>query len=412
MSRQPRAGRRPLRIAYVVPGHGLLATAGPTRNVLSLARALDGIDGVEVEVAFRCLLDERPPPGLRFVEIEPGAIDPAAARDDSAMQGLSVPAFLRYLARLRRFVVDRAAACDVILEKSWLLSGWLSGIAERQGVLGVAVENVVPSPQRHDGAGLLKQARVVAGRHWAGRCLRRTRLVIAETRQLEQSIVESWGVARSRIRVVGLGVDKRLFRPIDQAAARQRLGVASEKTVLTYVGLLDATHNLAPLVEAVAELDPPGLELRIVGDGPARAELVAKARGAAQVVMCGRVPHDEVPWQIAVADLCLAPYDSRAFAGGALGYSTMKIPEYMSVGRPVVAAPSARAQELIEDQVSGMLLANEPAEWRRLLQALPSREALAQLGEAAQATPLPAWDDTARGYLAAIEQALAETEPR
>lgn len=403
---------RPLRIGYLVPGHGLMATAGPSRNVLSLARALDRIDGVEVEVAFRCLLDAEPPPGIRVVEIETGALDRAAALDDSAMQGLSVSAFLRYIRTLKHFVDERSSDYDVILEKSWLLSGWLSRIAERRGVLGVAVENVVPSPRRHSRAGLMKQARVLAGRLWAGRCLRRARLVIAETRQLEESIVESWGVARSRIAVVGLGVDKNLFRPIPQAEARDRLGVDPTKTVLVYVGLLDQTHNLGPAIEAVAALDRPDIELRIVGDGPCRAEFLARAGGSPRVVMCGRVPHEQVPWHIAVADLCLAPYDSRAFVGGALGYSTMKIPEYMSVGRAVVAAPSARARELIEDQVSGILLANEPHDWRRFLAASPARDVLARMGEAARTTPLPSWDDTARGYLAAVERVMAEARGR
>jgi len=400
--------RRPLRIGYVVPGHGLMATAGPTRNVLSLARALDRIEGVEVEVAFRSLLDAEPPPGLNVVEIDSDGVDRTGAVDDAAMRGLGLGAFLRYMAKLRRFVRERGDRYDVILEKSWLLSGWLSRIAERQGVVGVAIENVVPSARRHAAAGLMKQARVVAGRLWAGHCLRRSRLVIAETRQLKEAIVASWGVPGERVEVVGLGVDKALFRPIDQAEARKALGVDPAKTVLTYVGLLDETHNLAPVIEAVAELERDDTELRICGDGPSREAFLARARGSERVVMVGRVPHHEVPRHIAVADLCLAPYDSRAFAGGALGYSTMKIPEYMSVGRPVAAVPSERARELIEDQVSGFLLANDLGAWRRFLAALPARERLAEMGRAALGRPLPSWDDTARGYLAAIDRALAE----
>lgn len=398
---------RPLRIAYLVPGHGLMTTAGPTRNVLSLARALGRIPGVEVDVAFRSLLDAEPPPGLRLIEIERGAVDGRRAVDDSAMRGLTLAEFVRYLSTLRRFVAERATQYDVILEKSWLLSGWLSRIAERHGLLGVAIENVVPSPRRHAAAGLMKQARVVAGRLWAGHCLRRSSLVIAETDQLKQAIVASWGVAEPRITVVGLGVDKALFQPLAQAAARAQLGIDPAKTVLTYVGLLDETHNLGPAIEAVAAQERDDIELRIVGDGPSRDRYLARAEGSARVVMCGRVPHEAVPVHIAAADLCLAPYDKGAFAGGALGYSTMKIPEYMSVGRAVVAAPSARARELIEDRVSGFLFANEIADWRSFLADLPSRERLAAMGEAALARPLPSWDDTARGYLAAIERVLS-----
>jgi glycosyltransferase involved in cell wall biosynthesis len=275
-------------------------------------------------------------------------------------------------------------------------------------MLGVAVENVVPSPRRHAGAGPMKRLRVVGGRWIAGRFLRRSRLVVAETEQLKQDIVRIWRVPVERVAVVGLGVDRALFRPIAQGEARAALGVAAERMVLVYVGLLDETHDLRPAVEAVVAAERDDLELRIVGDGPARAAVVARAGGSPRIAFLGRVPHDEVPRHIAVADLCLAPYDSRAFAGGALVYSTMKIPEYLAVGRPVVAAPSARARELIEDQVTGFLLPNDASSWRGFLAALPSRERLATMGRAAAARPLPSWDDTARGYLAAIERALAE----
>lgn len=396
---------RRLRICYLVAGHGLLATAGPSRNALSLARALSR--HAEVEVAFRSLLDAAPPEGLRVVEIEPGALDPANARDDAATRGIGHGELLRYLAHLRQFVASRAGQCDVILEKSWLLSGWLSLVAERHGMLGVAVENVVPSARRHADAGVMKRLRVVVARRLAGHGLRRARLVIAETPALARDITRVWGVPAGRIAVAGLGVDRELFRPMPQAAARAALGVSQDRTVLVYVGLLDETHDLGPVVEAVATAARNGIELRIVGDGPARPALIARAQGSPRVVFCGRVPHGEVPRHIAIADLCLAPYDSRAFVGGSPGYSTMKIPEYLSVGRAVAASPSERARELIEDQVSGFLLPNDLASWHGLLAALPPRDRLGAMGEAALARPLPSWDDTARAYLAAIERTLA-----
>ena len=395
---------RRLRICYLVAGHGLLATAGPSRNVLSLAQALRAY--ADVTVAFRRKLDSTAPEGLEIVEIEPGAaLGPVV--DDAAMRGLGYREFLRYLQRLRRFTAGLAGRYDVVLEKSWLLSGWLSLHAERHGMLGVAVENVVPSSRRHAGAGLAKQARVLAGRWWAGRCLRRARLVIAETRQLRDDIVRVWGVPDARVAVVGLGVDRGLFRPLEQATARAALGVPLDRTVLTYVGLLDETHNLLPAIAAVVAAARPDLELHLVGDGPARPACERCAAGSPRIIFRGRVPHAEVPRHIAVADLCLAPYDSRAFASGTLGYSTMKIPEYLCVGRPVVAAPAERAKELIEDGVTGFLLPNEPDRWRTFLTALPARGELAAMGRRALERPLPSWDDTARGYLAAIESALA-----
>ena len=360
--------------------------------MLSLAAAMEPY--ADMALAFRHVIDERPPAGFDVREIDGGAAR-AAALDDSAMRGLGYREFAQYLRRLHAFTVRATREFDVVLEKSWLLSGWLSQVAERGGKLGVAIENVVPSPRRHADAGLMKQLRVLVGRHWAGRCLKRSRLVIAETPQLEADIVRVWGVPADRVKVVGLGVDRARFRPIEQAGARAALGIAADATVLLYVGLLDETHNLGPAIEAVAATGRPRVELHIVGDGPSREAYATRAAGSARIVFRGRVPHDAVPQHIAVADLCLAPYDSRAFASGALGYSTMKIPEYLGVGRPVVASPGVSARELIEDGVTGFLLPNDAASGASSWRPCPIASA-GRHGAARHRFDLPSWDDGTR----------------
>jgi D-inositol-3-phosphate glycosyltransferase len=215
-------------------------------------------------------------------------------------------------------------------------------------------------------------------------------------------------VDAGRIAVVTLGVDKGLFHPIDQREARVRLGLPADAMILTYVGVLDWTHDLEPVIRAFAERRPPGAELHIVGDGARRGEYEAIARDCPAVRFHGKRPHDEVPWRIAVADLCLAPYDAAAFASGELGYSTMKIPEYLAVGRAVVSVPSGRIRTLVEDGKTGFLFAGEPARWRQFLDALPGRDRLAQMGAAAAATPQPDWESTARSYFELCRDALDE----
>jgi len=400
-----RGGGRRLRICYLVPGHGLLSTVGPSRNVLSLARALSAY--AEVTVAFRYRLEDRVPDGLELIELEPERRPPRAV-DDAAMRGMGLREFARYLARLRRFVRESRGRFDVLLEKSWILSGHLSAYGLGHGIPGVPVENVVPSGARHADAGLAKRLRVELGRRLAGPALRRVPVVLAETEQLKAQIVEVWGVAPERVLVVPLGVDRELFRPRDQGEARRALGLGLDRTILLYVGVLDETHSLDGIIEALLERRPPGVELHILGDGPRRAAYAERASTSdGSVILHGRVPHTSVPAWIAAADLCLAPYEPRAFATGALGYATMKVPEYLSVGRPVAGSPSARMHELLRGGELGFEVPADAASWRAFLAALPDRERLAAMGRAALRYPQPSWDDTARGYLAACERALA-----
>lgn len=401
----PATARRRLRICYLVPGHGLLSTVGPSRNVLSLAKALRA--HAEVTLAFRYCLERADPEGVEVVELEPER-RPRTAVDDGAMSGMGLAEFARYMARLRRFVREAAGRFDVILEKSWLLSGHLSAYGLGLGVPGIPVENVVPSPARHREAGFAKRMRVEVGRRLAGPALRRVPVVLAETPQLKASIVAVWGVPAERVEVVPLGVDTELFRPLEQDRARASLGLLPDRYILLYVGVLDETHTLDGIIEAVIASRVPGLELHILGDGSRRERYAQQAsRSGGTVILHGRVPHASVPTWIAAADLCLAPYEPRAFATGTLGYATMKVPEYLSVGRPVAGSPSERMRELLRGGELGFLLDADADSWRAFLADPPPRERLARMGAAALRYPHSSWDDTARGYLAACERALA-----
>ena len=106
------------------------------------------------------------------------------------------------------------------------------------------------------------------------------------------------------------------------------------------------------------------VELHVVGDGEYRVRCEEKARRAQiRLRFHGHVPHSMVPQYIAAADLCVAPYRTSAFHNGLLPFSTLKIPEYMACGRPVVSVPSGSIERLIEDRVSGFLFPNEVSSW-------------------------------------------------
>ena len=403
---------RRLSIGYLVPGHYLLSSAGPSRNVLSLARALS--EKADVTVAFRRSL-ETPDEPFRVVELQPGEA-PRGAVDDAAVRGTGVADLWRYLGDLRRFV--RAHDFDVVLEKSWLFSGTLGVLYKKRGIPAAVVENVVRvwkgarmPPSRW--AGLAKHA---LSQSIVGRRMREVDLVIAETDQLKAALIERWGLDDSAVRVVGLGVDHERFRPSDRGEARRALGWNADATIVLYTGVLDPTHDVSPVLEALRELHPPAgrsFELHLVGEGDQRARYEEAALGArCRVAFHGRVAHDEVPRCIAAADLCIAPYDVAAFPGGLVAYSTLKIPEYMACARPVATVPSGRPGALVRDGETGFLLSNTPQAWRDLLERLPERAELDAMGAAARESVASIrWSRTADEYLALCE-GLAGRAPR
>jgi glycosyltransferase involved in cell wall biosynthesis len=85
----------------------------------------------------------------------------------------------------------------------------------------------------------------------------------------------------------------------------------------------------------------------------------------------------------------------------------MKVPEYLSAGRPVVTVRSGRLPDLVRDHKTGFLVANKLEDWMRFLKECPDRDTLRAMGEAALEVELMSWNDTAEAYLTLFERQLA-----
>jgi glycosyltransferase involved in cell wall biosynthesis len=399
-------GKR-LSICYAALGHDLLSSAGPTRNVLYVAEALS--QWANVTVAFRSVLEPIVTRDYAIVEVEPHIGRLSSRVDDAVVRGMSLRELITYLRTVRRFADDQLySSYDIVLEKGWLFSGYLVSLCQQRGLPGVVIENMFRfwnEPVRD----LYDVMRYVGHRliqTLVGRYLRRAPVIIAETETLRTALAQRWRIPTERIKVSGLGIDHRLFRPLDQATARNALGIPLDKTVLLYAGVLDKTHNLTPVLEAMREVPNPSLALHIVGDGMLRDHYEEMAHaGQSNVFFHGRAPHVEIPQYIAAADLCLAPYDPTAFPNGQVAYATLKIPEYMACARPVASVPSGHILTLIQHGVSGFLIRCDTHSWIEFLHNCPSPEQLKRMGAtAATMVASYSWDATASAYLALCEQ--------
>jgi glycosyltransferase involved in cell wall biosynthesis len=290
-------------VCYLVAGHNLLPTAGPTRNVLSLARALSHF--ADVTVAVPRVLEPVAGEPFSVLEIDPGSA-PAGPVDDAAHRDVGVLEFAAYLRDLDRFAHRHLPSFDVVLEKSWLLTGQVTSWCLAQGIAAVPVVNLVPQVRQFRSRPV-KAAKTWIGRRCSGRYLRRAPWLIAESDELKAGIRKEWRVPPERIEVIGLGVDRTLFHSLDQGEARRRRGIPGDRTVLLYVGALDRAHDLRPVIAAVTRVGDLPLELHVVGDGELREELERAADGSPHVVFHGRIPHEAVPGFIACADLCPPP---------------------------------------------------------------------------------------------------------
>ncbi len=159
--------------------------------------------------------------------------------------------------------------------------------------------------------------------------------------------------ATTRLALVPVCVDGRLFRPGDRAAAREALGLEVSGRLLLFVGRLERAKGTERLVDALALLAPdaPGLRLVLAGDGSQRRPMEEQARRLGvgdRLVFAGWVDHDALPEWLRAADLLVLPSDAE-------GLPTVVV-EALSCGTPVVATAVGGVPALVSDGVTGLLL--------------------------------------------------------
>ena len=123
------------------------------------------------------------------------------------------------------------------------------------------------------------------------------------------------------------------------------------------VGRLVAKKGFDLLIRAFAQLDRPGIRLRIAGDGPERAALVALAQAegvADRVDFLGALPHTQALALIWSGAIFALP--CRTSSTGDRDGIPVVLMEAMAAGKPVIAGRLETIAELVEDGVGGLLV--------------------------------------------------------
>jgi len=168
-------------------------------------------------------------------------------------------------------------------------------------------------------------------------------------------LLEDLGLSTSHVVFMPNGVDPDAFHPrVDGEEVRRRFDLQG-RTVVGFVGVGTAhpLHALEVLFDVLRELFTEHSELAglIVGHSDLIAQLRARGEGL-PIAFAGRVRHEDVPRHIAAMDICIATVSS------ALGLS-MKLFEYMAMGKPVIGTRWKAVESVVQHERDGLLVANE-----------------------------------------------------
>ncbi|MGZ8350827.1 MAG: glycosyltransferase, partial [Allosphingosinicella sp.] len=135
-------------------------------------------------------------------------------------------------------------------------------------------------------------------------------LAVSDSLKREMAAI---GLPAERIRVHRTGIDLDLFRPLDRAVEKARMGLNGP--LLVTAGALIERKGQHLAIAAMTRL--PEAVLMIVGEGPERPRLERLARRlgvAPRVRFLGARPHEELPALFAAADVAVQPSSAEGLA--------------------------------------------------------------------------------------------------
>jgi D-inositol-3-phosphate glycosyltransferase len=322
----------------------------------ALARA-----GVGVDVLTRAEHPEQPPvvhvePGFRVLHVPVGPCAPVPLRDLPDLVGEFTDAAHR--------VLDRAGTYDVLHANYWVSGAVGHRLKHELDLPLVATFHTLDRVKAEVG---LADAVPLRPRVEA-EVVRCADLVVASTHDEQDQLERHYGADPERVEIITPGVDHQVFFPGDRAAARRHAGLPDGPLVL-FVGRLQPLKGAELAVRALAQLDQHRATLVIVGgpSGPDGAAEVASLHAlVAELGLEHRVrfvapqPHEHLADYYRAADVCVVPSRTESFGLVAL--------EAAACGTPVVAADVGGLRYLVDDGVTGYLVAErDPAAYAALI---------------------------------------------
>ena len=240
------------------------------------------------------------------------------------------------------------------------LDGFLLG--DRRAPLIVSLKGVIADELKNE-RGLTRALLSIQAR-WERRNTERADLVVASSRYSCEVAHREYGVPEHKLAVVPEPID--LAEWNRRFAAARRL--ARSRPGILCVARMYPRKRIVDLLEAAALMRDriPDVSVRIVGKGP-EWESVVRRHGelglGETVALLGDVSREQLADEYVNADLFCLPSVQEGFGIAFL--------EAMAAGLPVVACRSAAIPEVVEDGVTGVLVApRDPAALAAAMQEL------------------------------------------
>jgi glycosyltransferase involved in cell wall biosynthesis len=250
--------------------------------------------------------------------------------------------------RLERLPIHRLPRPDAILVSSPSLfplpvaSRWARRLGAR---LVFEVRDIWPLTLRELG-GLSTRHPLVASMQWLEDYGYRNADRVVSVLPAAEGHMVSRGMDPAKFHYLPNGIDLDRTHTPGGAPGVVRRAIRPGAFTVGFVGTLGRANVLETLIDAARLLDPGEVQVVVVGHGPEREQLVARAANVPNVAFVGPVPKGQVAAAIALFDACYVGYRSSPLYR--FGVSPNKLYEYLAAGRPVLFSADAANQPVQE----------------------------------------------------------------
>jgi starch synthase len=185
--------------------------------------------------------------------------------------------------------------------------------------------------------------------------------VVAVSRAMKEDVQSLYGVSPDKVRVIHNGIDPDEYRPKQDLATLERLGVDPEMPIVLFVGRITRQKGILHLVRAIRHLEP-GMQAVLCAGAPDTKEIGEEMKELVrQAQKDARVP---VSWldQMLPKQDTIALYSHAAVFVCPSVYEPFGIInlEAMACETPVVASAVGGIPEIVVPDETGVLVPFEP----------------------------------------------------
>lgn len=189
-------------------------------------------------------------------------------------------------------------------------------------------------------------------------------------------LIDEYKIDKHKIFQFYAMVDKNRFIDCDKELRKSELGYSADNFIVLYTGSFDALHSPELMIPIINGVKDKNIMFLLLGDGNFLSLLKDKIRNP-NVRFMGRVSSEVVLQCIQAADLCIETiWNDKVLKYGA---DSIKIYEYMSCSKPVIASDLPGQIQLLRKYKAGILI--EPYNTKEFIEAIYSVFKNAELAE-------------------------------